>query len=305
MPRPSRARKAARPALVAAAVVLHHLIRTGDPAAVGCDAGDDALVLLSWNLENFPGDHDLAKMAARIAAADADVIAVQEVLEPDALTTLASELTPRISSRGGARGQRLGLLFDDERDTASDLVEHPLFEMGGRVRPAVSSHVQHGDLDFHLVVVHLKATPSGLATRRLQWAALADLVLRLPLSGPGIGDRDIVIVGDFNTTGAGDLDAQGEREALAAVLATAGVRPIEPSGGCSAYWDGVRRDGWLEPSLLDLVFVGGLHDLTIETEALGACRRHRCKPVRSTAAHPDPDIVGSSDHCPVRVRFSR
>lgn len=305
MPRPSRARKAVRPALVAAAVVLHHLVRIDACSGSGCGTGDAELVVLSWNLENFPGDHDVAKMAARVAAEEPDVIAVQEVLDPDALAPLAPQFEPRMSTRGGARGQRLGLLFDADTTSASALAQHALFEIGGRVRPAVSSWVEHGDLDFHLVVVHLKATPSGLATRRLQWAALAELVLRLPLSGPGRGDRDIVVVGDFNTTGAGEIDAHAEREALAAVLAIAGLRPVEPVGGCSAYWDGRRRDGWLEPSLLDLVFVGGLDDFAVESEALGACRRHGCRAVRSTAAHPDADIVGSSDHCPVRVRFTR
>lgn len=279
--------------LVAAAVVAHRLVTH----PIACGSRPDpaqTLVVMSWNLENFPGDHDVARMAARIATIDPHVIAVQEVLDPAALASLAPDRRATISAKGGARGQKLGLLVDGDT-TIADVVEHATIEHGGRVRPALSSHVSVGAVDFHLVVVHLKATPEGLPIRRLQWAALADLLARITLHP----DRDMIVVGDFNATGNGDLSATDEREALAAVLQPLGIRPVAIDGGCSAYWDGRRRDAWLEPSLLDLVFVRGFEGADLRARTIGACAAHACAPLRSTQAHPDPDIAGTSDHCPL------
>jgi hypothetical protein len=75
-------------------------------------------------------------------------------------------------------------------------------------------------------------------------------------------------------------------------------------GGCSTYWDGPRRDAWQEPSLLDLIWVGGLAEALVAEPraiALGHCARHHCAAFRSTEAYPEPDFVSMSDHCPVAL----
>jgi len=280
-------------ALVTAGIVAHRLLTH----PIACGSRPDparTLVVMSWNLENFPGDHDVTAMAGRIAAIDPHVVAVQEVLDPAAFASLAPDRRATLSVRGGARDQKLGLLVDGDTEVA-DVVEHATLEHGGRVRPALSSHVSVGAVDFHLVVVHLKATPEGLSIRRLQWAALADLLARITLHP----DRDVIVVGDFNTTGNGEFSATDERDALAAVLQPLGVRPVPIDGGCSAYWDGRRRDAWLEPALLDLVFVRGFEGADLRARTIGACAAHACAPLRSTQTHPDPDIAGTSDHCPL------
>lgn len=300
----SNPHKALRLGLVAAAVLGHRaLVGDGCPTT-SCRGGNRTLAVVTWNLENFPGDHDVAKMAARIADVDPDIVAFQEVLDAAALDALLPGRTAHVSERGGARGQRLGFAVDPEHTSVGPRTEHAALEHGGRVRPALSSHVRHGDVDFHLVVVHLKATPAGIDVRRTQWAALAELVAHLGSDGPGADDPDVIVVGDFNATGTDDMTAAEERDALGAVLGTVGLRLLAPEDGCSAYWDGRRRDAWLEPSLLDLVFVRGFADHAPRVRALGACAAHRCAPVRSTDAHPDPDVVATSDHCPVLLELA-
>lgn len=301
MSRRTRARRAIHLGAVVLAVLAHRIV-DGEPITCSHAPPPGVLRVLSWNLENFPADHDVAKMSRWIERAAPQVVAIQEVRDADALAALLPEHEPALSQRGGARGQTLGVAIGADAQ-ASPIVEHAALELGGRVRPAVSSHVRAAGLDFHLVVVHLKATPSGLDMRRLQWAALVDLVARLPLSGPGAGDLDLVLVGDFNATGADGMTATAERAALAGVLAGLGLRPIEPVDGCSAYWDGARRDAWLEPTLLDLAFVRGFAGADVTARALGACATHRCAPLRTTDAHPDPDIVGTSDHCPLLLEL--
>ncbi len=303
--------------LVLAVVGIHRAWR----ATGGCNSPDgpdtraDRLAVVTWNLHNFPDDegldaHDRARVRERIDAIDPHVLAVQEVRDPVAFAELVPDRRVLLSRHGGARGQALGLAVDDRVEVVGDLVEHHALEIGGRVRPAASAYlrVPTATLDFHVVVVHLKAMPEGHALRRLQWALLADVIARLPLSGPGAGDEDVILLGDFNATGDGDGDAARERDELALVLGAVGLRPLAIEGDCSAYWDGKRRDAWLEPTLLDLAFVGGAlardEPHALVATPLGACARHRCAPLRSTDAYPDAEIVGMSDHCPVLVRLT-
>lgn len=297
-----------------AALVLAHAAARGPIRAAfghgdvdGPDTDDAELVLLSWNLCNFPGDtHARDRIAARIDEAAPHVLAVQEIHDEAALAELLPDRTLTLSQHGGSHGQRLGFAIDGRTEQLGTPLEDRAIEIGGRVRPAISSYVRRGALDFHLVVVHLKATPGGAELRRLQWALLADFVARTRMLGPGAGDADIVVLGDFNPTGAGAITAAQEREALADVLARVGLRPLPIEGACSAYWDGARHDGWLEPTLLDLVFVGGFADAgTWRATPLGACAAHGCTALRSTEAHPEPQIVGMSDHCGVLVQLER
>lgn len=285
------------PALVVA-VATHHLLRDG------CGGpGDDAATgtVVSWNLRNFTAaDHDVEAMAATLAAVDAPIIAVEEVLDGDDLAAMLPTRRVLLSQHGGARDQRLGVAIDERVELLEGPVEHRELELGGRVRPAVEFLLREGGVRLRLLVVHLKATPRGLPQRRLQWAALAQLIARAQAVG---GHDALVVIGDFNVTGDDDLAADDERAALAQVLARVGLRAVVPDAGCSAYWDGRRRDAWLEPSLLDLAFVGGAVAAAPRLDPLGACARHDCAPLRSTDAYPDRDLAGTSDHCPMLLRW--
>lgn len=265
----------------------------------------DAIRVVTWNLRNFPGERqDLGLLRQRLRALDADVIAVQEIREPEALRALMPGWELHLSEGGGRGHQRLGVLFDPKRITAiGEGREHDALTFGGRVRPAYSIYLRAaGGPDFHLVVVHLKAMASGYSLRTKQWPELAAIASSLATSGPGEGDRDVILVGDFNATGAAGQDPAQELRALAEVLGAAGLRRIDAADGCSAYWDGPRRDAWQEPSLLDLIWVGDLREsvsASAQTLALGHCGRHHCAAFRSTAAYPDLDFAQISDHCPV------
>ncbi|MBK6918443.1 MAG: endonuclease/exonuclease/phosphatase family protein [Deltaproteobacteria bacterium] len=281
-----------------AAVATHHGVREGCWRDRG--AATDGTVV-TWNLRNFTAaDHDVAAMAATLAEVDAPIVAVEEVLDAEALATMLPGRRVLLSQHGGARDQRLGLAIADHVELLEGPREHRELELGGRVRPAVEFLLREGDTRLRVVVVHLKATPRGLPQRRLQWAALAQVIARAAASG----DHDaIVVIGDFNVTGDDDLSADDERAALSSVLARVGLRAVVPAAGCSAYWDGRRRDAWLEPSLLDLAFVGGAVAAAPSLEPLGACARHGCAPLRSTDAYPDRDLAGTSDHCPMLLRW--
>jgi endonuclease/exonuclease/phosphatase family metal-dependent hydrolase len=298
--------------LVATAVIVYHLVggsvreRLGlERPALPQDKGD-ALRLATWNLHNFPCDEqDTDAIARRILELDADVLAVQEVRDEEALVDLLPGREVHLSRAGGRGGQKLGLVLDPRTvELVAPPEEHAALAMGGRHRPALSARVRArtSGLDLFVVVVHLKAFPEGISIRREQWALLVDLVARLRHT-----DADVVVLGDFNTTGPPDGETEAEIAEVDIVLERAGLRRLDIAGECTAYWEGSRRDAWKEPSLIDQVFVAGVdrHGARrLRAAAQGMCARHACEAFRSTPAYPEPEFTRMSDHCAVVVDFA-
>jgi endonuclease/exonuclease/phosphatase family metal-dependent hydrolase len=282
-------------------VVQRPLARALDlPVAPAGPEKDGALRLATWNLRNFPLDHDRERMAATLAQLAPDVIGLQEINDADAARALLPDHVVHVSRGGGRHGQLVGIAYDPR---VVELVdgprEHAELTMDGRVRPAFAARLRHrsSGLRFEVIVVHLKATPEGLEVRQLQWDALADRVRAVE---PDVG---VVVLGDFNTTGPRSAGPAIELAAVDAALGRVGLQRLDVVGGCTAYWEGVRHDAYKEPSMLDLVWVrpqGPLHD-TEAARPWGACARHACRPLRSTDAYPDPDLGRGSDHCPITV----
>ena len=298
------------PLLVAACACAYPALRRldpfDDPHAVPAPRAD-RLRVVSWNLRNFPGDHDLHRLRDRLEELRPQVLAAQEVLDPEALARALPGFRWQASRGGGRHGQRLVIGWDPDRVEHLASAEHDELSMDGHVRPALSAYLRdrEGGLAFHLVVVHLKATRSGLPTRREQWPRLARVVTELAVTEPR--DPDVLVVGDFNVAGGEELSAERELEALGLALAPAGLEPWESVGGCTAYWEGSRRDAWWEPSRLDLVWSAGFAELAPDRRRAwpsAHCSRHRCDPMHATAHHPDPDLQGISDHCPIVVDLS-
>ena len=289
-------------------------------------AGEDRLRIVSWNLRNFPtrpwmsprsgphaGDppHDLPRMASTFVALAADVIVLQEVHDADALhAVLPDAYAWAVSEGGGARGQHLVIAWRHSRLRPSGpIVEDQAIALDGSLRPAVALRLtpiagpQTGAKPLLVIGVHLKARPSGSEIRREQWDHLATFITRVRAPN----DR-VVLVGDFNVTGATSLRRDSnpallERRALSDRLARIGLAAIEV-GPCTAYWQGVRHDAWLEPSRLDLAFAAGFEG-TAPIASVGThCRKHACAPFVSTAAYPDLSVEGLSDHCPVLMDVS-
>lgn len=282
----------------------------GGLTGVGPPPHGEELRVVTWNLENFAGSasgHDLQRMREIIEQLDPDVLALQEVKDPEALAALLPGWEIALSRAGGRGRQRLGVAVRPDRVALLDSAEHPQLSLDGRVRPAFSAYLRGRERgpDFWLVVVHLKAMPDGIDQRRKQWPMLAALARDHLVHGPGAGDHDLLIMGDFNTTGPAGAGARGpviEQAELAEVLAGAGLRRLRNAGGCTAYYDGQRRDAWQEPSEIDLMWIRDLAEsATPNTEVRSGthCAEERCRDFRSTDAYPVRDYEFVSDHCPV------
>ncbi len=273
----------------------------------------DSLRVVSWNLANFAGDasgHDLDRIREVVAELDPDVLALQEIKNPDALVELLPEFEVQVSDHGGRGHQRVAIAWRRDRVELLASREYEQLTLGGRVRPGLAGYLRGRDgPDFWLLVVHLKAMPDALELRRQQWPMLveiADAIVEQPSVGEG--DRDLLIMGDFNSTGPPGAGPAVEQRELGEVLAPAGLRRLTSATGCTAYYDGRRRDAWKEPSEIDLVWARELGEsLAADAQVHSGthCSASACRDFRSTAAYPNRDYESVSDHCPVVVDLAR
>ncbi len=275
------------------------------------------LRLAAWNIRNFPRDErparpdlgwvnrtNLCDLSDALAGLDADVLGVAEITDPPGFPPLLREATGRsyrvaLTSRGR---HRLGVAWDDAR---LELVGRPvevreLERAGGR--PALAVRLRGrvaGGPDLTVVQVHLKAGPEGFPTRLGQYRALARWLNRWVEE---VGDNDVVVQGDMNTTGPRGGTTAEELAVADRILAEADLRRLANATGCSAYWPGEDQgDGRLEPSLIDQVYVRGLEELDPSTplEAWLHCRRSGCAPLVSRPGAEDGTFWDVSDHCPL------
>lgn len=272
------------------------------------DPRGDALRLVSWNLANFAGaesGHDLDRIREVIAELDPDVLALQEIKDPQALAALLPDWQLQVSEQGGRGRQRLAIAWRADRVELLASEEHPQLSLGGRVRPGLSAYLRgrDGGPDFWLLVVHLKAMPDAIELRREQWPRLLDIA-----NATSKRDRDLLIVGDFNTTGPPGGKPEIEHRELDRALAPSGLRRLPCATGCTAYYDGQRRDAWKEPSEIDLMYARDLAESLREGAQIHSgthCAASRCRDFRSSDAYPVRDYEKVSDHCPLVVDLVR
>jgi endonuclease/exonuclease/phosphatase family metal-dependent hydrolase len=316
--------------IAVAAVVLRDQMRCAGFPGPAVSSGElpvgkasvGSLRIASWNVRNFPlderpQDHDLGysrrtnicDFETALGGLEADLLGLQEVNDIRRFQPIlrrASGERPmdvRYSSEGGRFGQHLAIAWDN---TVLELVGMPM-EIGDLVlepgmRPAFAGYfrsLRPGGVDFTLVVVHLESGPQNFADRRRQNRVLASWIGDWIAE---IDDPDVIVLGDFNTTGSPRGGLEGELQSVDAVLGRVGLERLHNGLGCTSYWEGGgERDGIQRPALLDHVFVGGfgLDTLTVPIEAWLHCARWRCEELVSRPGEEDGTFWDVSDHCPL------
>jgi hypothetical protein len=209
----------------------------------------------------------------------------------------------RYSADGGRHGQHLAVAWDN---TVLEMVGNPIevssvaIEPGAR--PAFGGYfrsLRTGGVDFTFLTVHLESGPNNFADRRRQNRALESWIEDRMTE---IGDPDVMVVGDFNTTGTPRGGVEGELQSVDAILGRVGLERLVNPLGCSSYWEGGgERDGVHQPSLLDHVFIAGFDAETVARplEVWLHCARWQCEELVSRKGEEDGTFFDVSDHCPL------
>ena len=264
---------------------------------------DSALRVATWNIRWFPfGDKatdipgkytDLHWLACALTWLDAEIIAVQEILTTPAAANAMDSVLAQLSANtggewrmalsecGSGKKQHVGFIWDASRVTLSD--QRDVWQFNGAatgetnpcqnsLRPGFYAYVERkgGGADFHLFAVH---ADSGVSSRDLdnRERALARMgSVMAPLLDR---DTDIIIAGDFNTMGAGDISADTEIKALASTVAseTPGFDHRVPYPGCSHYYS--SKAGMLDHIL---VATGMAEAATSQPVTTGYCAELVC-----------------------------
>ena len=205
-----------------------------------------SLRLATYNIQEFGRRAtDEARLAELLRGLDADVIAVQEIQDPDrferllgAIRAPGREYALALSQCGGKRAMHVGFVYDSRRVKLAATREFPELDPDGEGtchdgdRPGLLGDFLIRGKRFGLLVVHLAAGREQVAARQAQWErALSILRRQRAEGGPPMG-----IIGDVNSTGFLD-DDQGERTLLLARLQEARMRLLTDRLGCSEYYE--------------------------------------------------------------------
>ncbi len=291
----------------------------------------DVLRVGTWNIRWFPHGSppdrpdrsipptDLEWLTCTIVWMQTDVLVVQESLTTTEARSAWDRTLTALNRRTGASwqwsvqpcgrpdGHHVGMVWNTDRVTLSAIqslwrlnskatsAENPC---EGGLRPGhyarVRSTRQPG-ADFHMIGLHLKSGPT-VASVEVRHAALnrIDSTVARFLEE----DRDVMILGDFNTMGAGDRHSQrSELKYLRRMVAkeSPGFRDLTPEPRCSHYFRG--HGNWLDHVLVarDMTEIR-----TRSARVTGYCAVAGCR--RINGEYPLA-YRRLSDHCPVIIEI--
>ena len=249
---------------------------------------------------------DIPAMFHMLKELDIELLGVVEIVDPAILEESAKKYlgesykTIYAPSRGS---QKIGFIYDS---SVLELIGQPEIYAGVKLdpdswlRPAFRAYfkVKSNGMDFNAIIAHLKAAPSGWKKRQRQWDVLKKILKRIPVE---TGDKDIVLMGDFNNV---SKKKYNEFLPLMDRLDFYWTNSeIDSSKAFTSYWKPDPARERIEGSMIDQIFISAdAKDEYVENsiEFGGMC------------AQGKEDFEGSaipeyyekiSDHCPVFVTF--
>ena len=290
------------------------------------------LRVATWNLRWFPvgsapdqfqtsaepTDQDWLMCAIRWM--QVDLLAVQESLATPKAKKAWKTLTDQLSKQTGDTWKwhrqscgkpdhhHIGLLWNDSRVALSKFDSLWRFNAkaassrnpcASGLRPGHYAYVQSRQkdgADFHLIAVHLKSGPTVFALETRQKALNRIDKAVAPLLSH---DQDVVILGDFNTMGAGDRQSQRSelkylRRFVAKEKPGFSDLPIQPQ--CTHYFRG--RGGQLDHVLV----TKGMKEVAVNSiKTTGYCALAGCQRIRGDYPLAYRHL---SDHCPIVMEIN-
>jgi len=282
----------------------------------------------TWNIRWFPrgcpsneacpkNTTDIPWLACTMAWMNTDLFALQEILAtPDAefsLNALRSELNRLTSgswqvdlqSCGGASAQHVGFLWNGSRVALLQLSD--VWELNGAATTPTANacvgNLRPGryalaktpiGVGFHILSVHFDSGTTSRdyghrrqAAQRIGQIAIGNTpILQL--------DRDVLVLGDYNTMGKQDAPPISTQEELAVFdrELSPGFRRLSMTPNCTEYFDG--KAGTLD----HLVVSTGMQEIAATARVTGYCALAACAPITGPMPAASERL---SDHCPVVV----
>ncbi len=260
------------------------------------------------NLRNPPHGQatDVKALFEFLKQLDIELLGVVEIVDTQLFAQKAKEyLGPQYEFiyAPSKSSQKVGFLYDS---SVLELKEPPQVYMDvalkpdSWLRPALRGYFKYkpAGFDFHAIIVHLKAAPSGWKIRKKQWQALERIVTDLEKNS---GDKDIIIMGDFN-----NVSKLRFNEFLPRIQKWHfywATRELWQDSLSSNYWQPDYTKPHIEGSLIDQIFISD--DAKFEMVPHSIRVGGMCAKGKKFYDGPDfPDYYEKiSDHCPVFVSF--
>ncbi|WP_456405821.1 endonuclease/exonuclease/phosphatase family protein [Caldithrix abyssi] len=260
------------------------------------------------NLRNPPRGNptDVPALFQLLKELDIELLGVVEIVDTDLFARKAKEyLGPQYEFvyAPSKSSQKVGFLYDS---SVLELKEAPQVYMDvalnpdSWLRPALRGYFKYkpAGFDFHAIIVHLKAAPSGWKIRKKQWQALEKIITDLKENS---GDKDIILMGDFN-----NVSRLGYKEFLPRIdkwnFYWATHELLEDSL-VTNYWQPDYTKQYIQGSLIDQIFISDDAKFEMVPNSVkvgGVCAEGR----KSYEGPHLPEFYEKiSDHCPVFVSF--
>lgn len=304
----------------------------GGKADMGQDEGggwapapprDGNLRIVTFNIRNFPAvppaegqmtppisyllETDRDALLELLAALDFDLLALQEIRDPDAFVALLEDLSSatgrayesRFAVNASGNDQHTGLVVSQDALRIAWTREHAEVDVSGTLRPALSARIEsvaESGADFTAMVLHLASGDSSKrADLRVQQATAAAAAAATEIAETS--DSDYLVLGDMNTARGDD-----ELGALDAAFAQeTGLARGENATGCTSYWVKKSTNPLVRPSTLDHAYLSSFEerDQTVPILAGAHCPVHHCEAFESRHAESGGSFYSISDHCPL------
>ena len=292
----------------------------------------ERLRLGTWNIRWFPygrppsqsenseKETDIPWLICTMLWMNLDVLAIEESLETtqakETWKTVLTTLKERTSDTwrlmlqrcGDPESHKIGYLWNSARVDLMQVRSLREFNVKaqstgkpceGGLRPGHYAYVQSKQqpgVDFHLIALHLKSGPTvfALEDRHRALNRIDDTVSQFLAK-----DQDIVILGDFNTMGAGDESSRkSELKYLRRMVAKEmpGFQDLPLVPQCSHYFRG--RGGWLDHVLVN----HGMEEFRERSARVtGYCAAAQCQRIKGDYPLAYQRL---SDHCPVIIEIA-
>ena len=233
---------------------------------------------------------------------DIEVLGLQEIVDPTLFGAMAKrhlgEEYEFIYAPSNA-WQKVGILYNSKKVKLlgqPQIYKSVALKQMDRHRPAIRGYFKTipDGFDFHVINVHLKASPNGYSLREKQWEYLQIILDLIPQKN----ESDIILLGDFN-----NVSKIGFNEFLPFLKTYKYFWPIAESDTLiTQYW----RPDWnvekIESGTIDHLFISP--DAKIEYVKNSIKVGGYCSDMKNDIIGEFPEFYEKiSDHCPVYSSF--